>query len=90
MFLSLDQEVSRTAWEELKPAQVQARDLVNEGTTEQKMVLNQEIEPGALYTRKAPLLFGKEKGLSALSGAVLHPAVLCPTLPSITLRAHFP
>lgn len=81
MFLSFDQEVSSTAWGELKPTQVQARDLVNKGTTEQKIAPNQEIEPGALYTRRAPLPFGKEKGLSALSGAVLHLVVLCSTLP---------
>lgn len=49
---------------------------------EWKMVLNQEIEPGALYTRRAPLPFGKEKRFSAPSGAVLHPAVLCPTPPA--------
>lgn len=45
------------------------------------MTLSQEIEPGALYTRRALLPFGKEKGLSTLSRTVLHPAFFCPTLP---------
>lgn len=42
----------------------------------EKTALNQAIEPGDLYPEEHSHPFGKEKGLSALPGADLHPAAL--------------
>lgn len=77
---ALTRKLSSTAWRELKSTHVPARDWVNEGTTGWRRLLSiRQLSLELCILEDHPRPFGKEKGLSALEGATLHPAVLLPS-----------